>query len=83
MSDITLIVQAPPAIVETTVQTVPVVSTIVSTLGEPGPEGEVEGTPISELPELLSINDSDELVIVSDGGTQKITALTLKNYFNS
>lgn len=52
-------------------------------LGDQGPQGEVEGTAISELLEAVSVQNDDLLVIVSSGVTKKITALTLKTYFNS
>jgi len=52
-------------------------------VGAQGIPGAVEGSPISDLTALSSVLDADILVIVSEGITKKVTALTLKTYFNT
>lgn len=85
MSDINLSIPSVPAVSLSVSASAPSLS--LATLGAQGPRGEVEGTAISQLMELLSLNDDDLLVIVDDPAgdpvTKSVKLSTLKTYFNS
>lgn len=83
MSELTLIVENLSETIILYPAEIPVLEMEVSNIAAPGPEGEVRGTPISNLEPVLSINDEDIFVLVQNGVTKRVSALIMKNYFNS